>query len=97
MSASDPRLPSPASEILDYLARHPDAQDTIDGIIHWWIPDARIRNAAEKIANSVAQLVERGFLSQKPAADGQILYSASPRYLSILQQSRSQTSSPQTE
>ena len=33
----DTRLPSPAPENLDYLARQPEAQDTIDGILHWWV------------------------------------------------------------
>jgi hypothetical protein len=83
---ADPRLPSPAPEILDYLARHPDAQDTIDGILHWWVLDAYVKKCAPKIANTVAQLVERGFLEQKRSADGNVFYRASPDYLATLQQ-----------
>jgi hypothetical protein len=83
---ADPRLPSPALEILDYLARHPEAQDTIDGILHWWVLEACIRKWAPKIAETVAQLVERGFLEQSQSADGKIFYHVSRRYLSTLQQ-----------
>ncbi len=83
---ADPRLPSPAPEILDYLARCPDAQDTIDGILHWWVLDAHIRKWAPKIAKTVAQLVEQGFLENKPSPDGKTFYHVSPRYLSTLQQ-----------
>jgi hypothetical protein len=83
---SDPSLPSPAPEILDYLGRHPDAQDTIDGILHWWVLDAGIRKWAPKIAETVAQLVEQGFLEQKPSADGQVFYRVSAPYLSTLRQ-----------
>jgi hypothetical protein len=83
---ADPRLPSPAPEILDYLARHPDAQDTIDGILHWWVLDACVRKWAPKIAETVAQLVEQGFLEQKRSADGNVIYHASPHYLATLQQ-----------
>jgi hypothetical protein len=61
----DPLLPSPAPEILDYLARHPDAEDTIDGILHWWVLDACLQKWAPKIAKTVEQLVEQGFLEQK--------------------------------
>jgi hypothetical protein len=83
---ADPRLPSPAPEILDYLARHPDAQDTIDGILHWWVLDACVRKFAPKIAETVAQLVERGFLEQSQSADGNVFYHVSPNYLATLQQ-----------
>jgi hypothetical protein len=83
---SEPSLASPAPEILDYLARHPDAQDTIDGILHWWVLDAGRRKGASKIAETIAQLVEQGFLEQKPSADGQVFYRVSARYLSTLRQ-----------
>jgi len=81
----DPRLPSPAPEILDYLARQPGAQDTIDGILQWWVLDSCIRSWTPKIAKTVARLVERGFLEEKPSADGKIFYRISPRYLSTVQ------------
>ena len=88
------RLPSPAPEILDYLARQPDAQDTIDGILHWWVLDACIRKWAPKIAETVAQLVEQGFLEEKPSADGNVFYHVSPHYLATLQQRPPRNSTP---
>ena len=78
---TDPRLPSPAPEILDYLRRQPGAQDTIDGILHWWVLDSCIRKWEPKIAKSVAGLVERGFLEKKPSPDGKVFYHVSPGYL----------------
>jgi len=90
----NPSLPSPAPEILDYLARHPDSQDTIDGILHWWVLDAHIRNWAPKIAKTVTQLVKQGFLEEKPSLDGKIFYRISPRYLSTLQHRPPRTVTP---
>jgi hypothetical protein len=90
----NPRLPSPAPEILDYLARQPGAQDTIDGILHWWVLDSCIRSWAPKIAETVAQLVEQGFLEKKPSPDGQTFYHVSSRYLSRLQQQPTPSSTP---
>jgi hypothetical protein len=81
-----PSLPSPAPEILDYLARHPEAQDTIDGILHWWVLDSCIRSWAPKITETVGQLVEQGFLERKPPTGGHTFYCISPRYLATLQQ-----------
>jgi len=91
---ADPSLPSPAPEILDSLARHPDAQDTIDGILHWWVLDACIRKWAPKIAETVAQLVDRGFLEERSSAGGQVFYRASSHYLATLQQRLPRNSTP---
>jgi hypothetical protein len=90
----NPRLPSPAPEILDYLARQPAAQDTIDGILHWWVLDSCIRTWEPKVAQTVAQLVKRGFLEEKPSSGGKIFYHLSPRYLSAIQQSQRRNSTP---
>ena len=93
---ADPRLPSPAPEILDYLARCPDAQDTIDGILHWWVLDAYVREWAPKIAETVAQLVEQGFLEQKRSADGNVLYHVSQHYREVLRQEPRNSTSDET-
>jgi hypothetical protein len=82
---ADPQLPSPAPEILDCLAKRPGARGTIEDI-QWLVLDACIRNWAAKIPKAIAQLVERGFLEEKPSLDGKIFYHVSPRYLSSLQQ-----------
>ncbi len=81
---TEPSLPSPAPEILDYLSRHPDAQDTIDGILHWWVLDSCIRKWSPTIAETVAQLVEQGFLQEKPSTDGHVFYRVSAQYLATL-------------
>jgi hypothetical protein len=89
---NEPSLPSPAPEILDYLARHPNAQDTIDGILHWWVLDSCIRQWSRTIAETVAQLVQRGLLQEKPSTDGHVFYRVAPQYLATLQQRPSQPS-----
>jgi hypothetical protein len=87
---ADLSLPSPAPEILDYLARHPDAQDTIDGIMHWWVLEACIRSWAPKITETVGRLVEQGFLEEKSSMDGHVYYRVSPQYLAALQKGSSE-------
>jgi hypothetical protein len=82
---ANPPLPSPAPEILDYLARHPEAQDTLDGILHWWVLDSCVKRWAPKIAETVAKLVEQGFLEEKPSPDGHTFYHVSSHYLATLQ------------
>jgi len=87
-------LPSPAPEILDYLARHPDAQDTIDGIVPRWVLDACVQKWAPRIAGTVAQLVEQGFLEQQRCADGNVFYRVSPHYLATLREQPARNSTP---
>ena len=84
---ADPRLPSPAPEILDCLARQPGARGTIEDI-QWLVLDARKRHWVPKISKTVAWLVERSFLEEKPSSDGKIFYRISPGYLSTFQQQR---------
>lgn len=73
-------FPSPASEILDYLSRHPNGQDTIEGILQWWVMEACIRKWEPKIDEAVAVLVEQGYLLEKTAADGRVYYCAGLRF-----------------
>jgi hypothetical protein len=82
---ANPSLSSPAPEILSYLATHPEAQDTIEGILHWWVLDSCIRSWAPKITETVALLVDQGFLEEKPSSDGHVFYRVSPQYLARLQ------------
>src|SRR5262245_9018355 len=84
--SANPPLLSPAPEILDYLARHPEAQDTLDGILHWWVLDSCVKRWAPRIAETVTNLVQQGFLEEKRSPDGQTFYRVSPQYLSTLQQ-----------
>jgi hypothetical protein len=91
---SESTLPSPAAEILEYLARHPDAQDTIDGILNWWLLDTCIRKWAGKITETVDFLVREGFLEEKSSDDGHILYRVSAQYRTTLEQRRA--SPPET-
>jgi hypothetical protein len=71
---------------LDYLASHPKAQDTLDGILHWWVLDSCVKKWAPKVPETVAKLVQGGFLEEKPSPDGQTFYHVSARYLASLQQ-----------
>jgi hypothetical protein len=51
-----------AREILAYLADHPDAQDTLEGIIHWWLLERQIKYQMALVKEAVQELVDRGLL-----------------------------------
>ena len=45
-----------AYEILKYLVRHPQAQDTVEGIVEWWLMEQRIVNASAEVKVALAEL-----------------------------------------
>jgi len=51
-----------ARKILTYLADHPDAQDTLNGITQWWLPERELRYGVALIKEAIGDLVKNGWL-----------------------------------
>ncbi|HEY0997793.1 MAG TPA: hypothetical protein VGD77_17520 [Gemmatimonadaceae bacterium] len=71
MTAPDPLTPHQRSlfadealrgVILGYLAEHPAAMDSIEGIAEWWITRQQIRVDVERLASVLERLVAAGVL-----------------------------------
>ncbi len=60
-----------AREILTYLAKHPDAQDTLDSIIRSWLPDQEDKYKLAIVREVVKDLVLEGTIleSKTPGSD----------------------------
>jgi hypothetical protein len=65
------QLPSFAIEILHYLRDHPEAQDTLEGIMVWWVSECAIKHWLPQVRASLAVLVARG---KRAAGDGHVSY-----------------------
>jgi predicted transcriptional regulator len=63
-----------ARDILDYLMRHPDAKDTVEGITQWWLLEQRIQRTLPEVEAALAELVERGLVNRYQQRDGRIRY-----------------------
>lgn len=61
-------------EILKYLAAHPRAADTVEGIANWWLPRQRYEADIQKIQQALDELAERRLVAKTTLADGTILY-----------------------
>jgi hypothetical protein len=62
MAAGDPLPNDIARAILGYLARNPQAQDTLEGVAQWWLLDRMVEREVANIEQTLATLVGMGLL-----------------------------------
>jgi len=63
-----------SDEILRYLRAHPQAADTVDGIVEWWLPRQRYDEAVDQVQLVLDELVARRLVDQITLVDGTVLY-----------------------
>lgn len=59
-----------------YLADHPFAADTAQGIVASWLPPQGFEDAAEHIAGALEDLVGEQWLHRHVLPDGNVLFAA---------------------
>src|SRR5262245_2363049 len=65
-----------ARAIADYVGNNPQAQDTLEGIIQWWLPEVEHKPRVAVIRQALDELVAGGLITAHKAKDAQILYRA---------------------
>ena len=70
-----------ALAILDYLWNNQQAQDTLQGIAQWWLPQQRIETSRTTLKEVLAELVSRGFILESKGKDAQTHYRVNHRKL----------------
>lgn len=60
--------------VMGYLRTHPDAADTLDGIVDWWLPQQRYETERARIEAALRVLVARGLLRRSDLPGGTELY-----------------------
>ena len=68
-------------DILAYMAEHPDAQDTAEGIAEWWLPERPARPNAARVEGALAELVNFGLVLARRSEDARTYYKADRRRL----------------
>jgi len=66
-------------EILHYMIEHPDAMDTVHGILSWWMPKGYRERGGKELQEALDALVLQGWLSQKAYQNGRTLYGVNKR------------------
>ena len=74
MQVQEDHLTEVVDAILRYLASHPDAADTSDGIAKWWVPADRGADG-DAVLSALARLEAQGLVHRRINADQHVLYS----------------------
>lgn len=61
-------------KILGYLMDNPEAQDTLDGIVQWWLLQQDIKRNVALIRKTVEDLLYRGFILERQGNDSRKYY-----------------------
>ena len=62
-------------QILDYLAENPGAQDTLRGVVEWWLLKQKIEQTMADVEAALRNLVAKGKLRSWTGPDGSVHYS----------------------
>jgi hypothetical protein len=66
-------------ELRSYLDEHPDAADTFEGVVQWWIGHQRFLRGIAAAGKALDRLVELGEVERISSSDGRAIYRAGPR------------------
>ena len=60
--------------ILGYLLDNPDASDTLDGIMAWWLLNQKIRYETRIVLQAVNKLIADGLIVEQEGLDSRTIY-----------------------
>jgi hypothetical protein len=61
-------------EILAYLVEHPEAQDTMEGIVEWWLLEQRIKRQTSRVKATLTELIALGLVLERKGRDRRVHY-----------------------
>ena len=61
-------------EILAYLVEHPEARDTLEGIVEWWLLERNIKFQTSQVKEALAELVAKELVLEQNGMDSQTHY-----------------------
>ena len=74
-------------EILTYLLNNPDSQDTLEGIVQWWLLETYIQKQAEFVKQALSELVAQGLIIEIYRPNAQISYRINKNKLREIEES----------
>ncbi len=72
-------IASLADEIRAYLEAHPNASDSLEGVVTWWLTRQRYKQARDRIQRALVYLVNEGVVKEVRTPGGRTVYSSATR------------------
>jgi hypothetical protein len=66
-------------QILNYLKKHPQAGDTLEGIAGWWLAQQRIEEVVDEVADALETLIKKGAIKAHTTRSGSSVYKINPK------------------
>jgi hypothetical protein len=73
-----PRRAQLSRDILTYLIEHPHAQDTLEGIVGWWLLQQQIEIQSHSVKQVLDELVTESLIVEIHAPDSRVHYRLNP-------------------
>ena len=72
----DERVAAVTEAIQAYLARHPLAADSAEGIASWRLLGGGVEASVQEVSTALAQLIDQGLVAWRQLPDGRHIYGA---------------------
>ena len=63
-----------ARDLLSYLIENPDAADTLEGIVEWWLLERKIHIGIVKVKQALEQMTAKGLILARMGSDSRVRY-----------------------
>lgn len=63
-----------AQDILSYLLRHTAAEDTVEGIVEWWLLEEKIKHRTKEVQRALDAMVVEKLIVARESKDSRIHY-----------------------
>ena len=70
-----------AQVILSYLLAHSEAEDTIEGIIDWWLLEETVKHRKKEVQAALDELVSQSLITTRKSEDSRIRYRINNRMM----------------
>lgn len=75
-----------ARDILSYLLKHTKAEDSIEGIVSWWLLEQSIKRRTQEVQKILDELVREGLILARESKDSRISYRLNKQEIKRIQQ-----------